>query len=224
MGHACRRIRGRYPSPVIVVVGAVHAQDRAGVVEPGGLTARIAVGAAAAGRPVELVSRVGDDPAGDAVLLGLARAGVRHVATLRDGGRATTVAAVPEDGVDPLDDGVVDGEGTGRTSDLGAALDRNDLGLALRYLPEISVIVLVHPTGRDVLAEALDGARYAGAHLVVVASPADGTPDTPPGAALVIEAPPDADAVGELIGRYAAAVDGGTTPADAFASTFAVDA
>ena len=51
---------------------------------PAGLACGIALAAAAHGAAVELVGRTGDDPAGDALLIALAHAGVGHVARLRD--------------------------------------------------------------------------------------------------------------------------------------------
>ena len=45
--------------------------------------ATVAMAVAAAGGRVELVGSVGDDAAGDAVAIGLARAGVGHAALLR---------------------------------------------------------------------------------------------------------------------------------------------
>ena len=52
---------------------------------------------------VQLVGRVGEDPAGEATLLALARDGIGHVATLRDPARPTpalaaAVTAGPEPG------------------------------------------------------------------------------------------------------------------------------
>src|SRR4051812_42332685 len=63
---------------------------------PDGMAARIAIAAATAGAAVELVGRVGDDPTGDALVLALSRAGVGHVAVLRDSGRETPVVQAPE--------------------------------------------------------------------------------------------------------------------------------
>lgn len=56
-----------------------------------GLAAQIAVAAAARGAPVELVGKLGDDPAGDATLFALTRAGVGHAAILRDAVRPTPI-------------------------------------------------------------------------------------------------------------------------------------
>ena len=56
--------------------------------------------AAAPRAAVEIVGRVGDDPDGDALMIALARAGVGHVAVLRDPARrrrSCRRAAVPDD-------------------------------------------------------------------------------------------------------------------------------
>src|SRR5665811_1189252 len=71
--------------------------------DAGGLAAGIARAAAAAGAEVQLIGKVGDDPAGDAVLLALARGGVGHIALLRDAGRATPVASPVDIEVDPVE-------------------------------------------------------------------------------------------------------------------------
>src|SRR5450756_2135177 len=75
----------------------------AAAVDAGGLAAGIARAAAAAGAEVQLIGKVGDDPAGDAVLLALARGGVGHIALLRDAGRATPVASPVDIEVDPVE-------------------------------------------------------------------------------------------------------------------------
>ena len=46
------------------------------------------------------------------------------------------------------------------------SLDPADVGLALRYLSDYRVIVLIHPTGQEMVAEASAAAGWAGAHLV----------------------------------------------------------
>jgi hypothetical protein len=64
-------------------------------------------------------------------------------------------------------------------------------------------------------------AGWAGGHLVVVLDPAiDGTtPADLPADALVLAVDGTATGLGDPIGRYAAAVDAGQVPADAFALT-----
>ncbi len=89
---------------MIVVVGnpVWRAAEPAG---PAGRACDIAVEAARRGTSVELVGRTGDDPAGDALLLALGRAGVGHVAMLRDPSRATPIAAPAAEDAEDEDDG-----------------------------------------------------------------------------------------------------------------------
>ena len=203
---------------MIVVIGAVFARGTTAELVPGGLAAGIALAAASAEARVELVARIGDDPAGDAVLLAFAAAGVGHVATLRDPARATPIAPAEVDAID-LDPDVaaeVDTPATAVPPDGAPTLDSGDVDLALRYLSDYRVIVVVHPTDA-VLPEVIAAADYAGAHLVVVADPDGAAPDALPTAALVVEASDDAAGFGDLLGRNAAAVDRGEAPATAFA-------
>ena len=72
----------------------------AAAVDAGGLAAGIARAAAAAGAEVQLIGKVGDDPAGDAVLLALARGGVGHRPgherwRTHDGEHAISLAGAP---------------------------------------------------------------------------------------------------------------------------------
>jgi hypothetical protein len=160
---------------------------------PGASAVAIAARAAAAGATVEAVGIVPDDSDGDRRLLQLSRAGVRHAAVLRE----------PE-------------------RDLEAA----DLELALRYLPDIRVIVVVTMPPALVRA-ASDHAGWSGTELIVVqrsgrgdATEALKLPETLD-AAIVLEAPAsdrDSSFAG-LVGMFAARLDNGATPADAWAAT-----
>src|ERR1041384_5128938 len=80
----------RYAPAVIVVIGdgLVFSPDAAGERVTGRLAA-IARAATQAGGAVQLVSKVGDDEAGEAVVLGLGRQAIGHVALLRDAASAT---------------------------------------------------------------------------------------------------------------------------------------
>lgn len=203
---------------MIVIIGAVTGEAGPDAVVPAGLAVAIGRAAVSAGSTVELVARIGDDPAGDAVLLAIAAAGIGHVATLRDPARATVV-------LPPIDDEAIDPEAEppddpGSGSPSGPTLDGADVGLALRYLTDHRIIVVVHPSAA-VLGEAVAAAAYAGAHLVVVTDPMtdpDAGPPMPEDA-LVLAADIGATGVGATIGRYAAAVDGGAAPAAAFTTT-----
>lgn len=195
--------------------------------EPDGLAPAIASAAAAAGARVELISKAGDDPEGDAVLLALARDGVGHVATLRDPSRLTPVRASPDEPTDPATDGAehegqadspdaADGPDAAAPADLRPTLDAADISLALRYLTDFGVLVAVHPAA-DLLAEAVSAAGWAGARLVVVLEPDGDVPADVPTDALVVAArADDMEGVGARIGRYAAALSRGDDAAAAY--------
>jgi hypothetical protein len=200
---------------MIVVVGSVGAQQRGARWVPAGVAARVALAAAGESQRVELVARIGDDATGDAVLLALTGAGVGHVASLRDAAHDTAVLPGTDEPVDPDEDG---GSGGPIADAIPGRLDAADVGLALRYLPEIGVVVLVHPTGPDVIAEAVAGAGYASAPLIVLVEPG-AEPDPLPASALVLEVEPDAEAVADAVGRYAAALEAGQDASAAFTAT-----
>lgn len=202
---------------VIVVIGAVVGRRRGSHgVAPAGPTAGVAIAAAAAGSTVEIVARVGDDTPGDAVVLALAQSGVGHVATIRDAGQRTPVLPDDADHADPGADGTQADTRAAEAAE-APALDAADVGLALRYLSDYRVIVLVHPKGPGVVAEVSAAAGWAGAHLVVVTTADHPASDVPDGA-LVITADHDAESVAALLGQYAAAVDRGEEPANAYAA------
>jgi hypothetical protein len=104
---------------------------------------------------------------------------------------------------------------------IGSTLEAADLELALRYLPDYRVVILAQSLDEPALAAARDAARWAGAHVIELTAP--GTDATTLDDATVLEAPAE-DAEGafaSLVGRYAAALDGGTQPAEAFAAASA---
>lgn len=219
----------RYASGVIVVIGALGLRGSLEEPEPDGLAPAIACAAAAAGARVELISKAGDDPAGDAVLLALARAGVGHVATLRDPSRLTPVRAQTDEPTDPAADegteGPTEAGGDGESgavaeqdppANLRPTLDAADVSLALRYLTDFEVLVTVHPSS-ELLAEAVSATGWTGARLVVVLEPEGDVPTGVPGDALVVAAAADdAEGVGARIGRYAAALSRGDDAAAAY--------
>ena len=176
---------------MIVVVGNPIARTSPAGTIADGTAAAVAMSAAAAGAGVQLVARVVDDAAGDAMLQHLANAGVSHVATLRQ----------------PATDG-------------GPVIEAADLELALRYLTEVGVLVLVaHDPG--LVAVAVESAAWNHAALVVILP--RGAPiatDLPPEATVL--AAPDTDpdgAFGSIVGAYAAALDRGVDAATAFKTT-----
>jgi sugar/nucleoside kinase (ribokinase family) len=200
---------------VIVVIGRVLGRSDGAATVPAGFAAAVASTAAREGSRVEVVSRVGDDDVGDAVLIGLARAGVGHVATLRDAGRRTPLLAPQDEAHTPTDDGDLVSED--EASDGGPVLDAADAGLALRYLADYRVIVLAHQLDPDLIGEVASAARWAGAHLVIVTPPGVTQAETLPDSALVVAAEPDAEEIAARLGAYAAAIDGGREPDTAYA-------
>jgi len=209
---------------VIVVIGGLGLRGSVEEPEPDGLAPAIAVAAAEAGSRVELISKAGDDPAGDAVLLALAGAGVGHVATLRDPSRFTPVRAQPDEPTDPATDEATEATATAAdgtaedppNADLRPTLDAADVSLALRYLTDFGVLVAVHPSS-ELLAEAVSAAGWASARLVVVLESEGDVPDGMPADALVVAAAADdAEGVGARIGRYAAALSRGDDAAAAY--------
>jgi sugar/nucleoside kinase (ribokinase family) len=219
---------------VIVVIGSPlylpGSDDRPS--SAAGMAVGIAAAAAALDHEVQLVGRVGEDPAGDATLLALARSGIGHVAMLRDPAHPTAAVVpgpVETDDLAILDDPTIleepagDGPGPAGVGPLGTAtLDRDDVELALRYLGGASVIVVAEPLDPAALDVVSEATAYAGATLVLLleddASLPPGTDD-----AIVLGAPrDDRDGVfARTVGEFAAALDAGTDPASALESAVA---
>ena len=209
---------------VIVVVGNPVAMRRTTSLEldAGGPAVAIARSAVAHGSAVQLVGRIGDDPAGDGVVGALARRGIGHAALARVAGFATPVAEEPSgptDEIDPFgDDGTTGVREPRPAVAAGTELDAGDLDLALRYLGSFTAIVLTGGLSGEAFRAAFDAVGYAGAALVVIREPGAGALDVPADA-LVLEAPPTADgeaSFASLVGRLAAALDRGIAPRAAF--------
>ncbi len=205
---------------MIVVVGSPLGRETKEGIVASGVAATIARVAAASGAEVQLVGKVGEGTAGDAVLLSLAQWNVGHVAMLRDASTLTPVAPIVLDAEAVLDAPSDDGSAVAVAHPpLTPVLDSGDLQLALRYLPDYRVVVVA-----DVLDEAARGSvvaatRWAGAQLIVVV-PFRSTVSNLPDDATVLESPaidPDG-AFATVVGGYAAALDRGASPAEAFAS------
>jgi len=157
----------------------------------GGLAVGIALAAAEAGARVELVGKVGDDAAGDMIAVELERAGVGHAALLRDPSAATPSVA----------------------KDQALPLARQDVELALRYLVDFRVIVAADPVSDPVAEAVAEAAHYGGAHLVVIG----GEGAAVDGAVSNLRAPRgDEGPFATFVGRYAAHLDAGRDPGDAF--------
>ncbi len=200
---------------MIVVVGSLAWRD-APEPSPAGRAPEIAVAAAARGAHVEVVGRVGDDRVGDALVIALNGAGVGHAAVLRDPVHGTPVLAPPsaDEDPDPFSDdvpGPVPSAG-------GPRLEPADVSLRLSYLTSFAVLVVADDVPAAALPACVDGAQFAGAHLVLLVPPGRRPPGTLPVDATVLAAPDVADdgAFAALVGAYAAAVDAGEPPAAAF--------
>ena len=210
---------------MIVIVGSPVARPRDGGLDAAGLAAAIGRDAARSGAAVEVVGRVGEDAAGDAVLLDLAAAGIGHVAVLRESGRLTPAEAPPvgeavvPDGPDPgtvllADEAQADPE---PDAEAGLSMDAADLQLALRYLPDYRVVIVADDLDPAALATVVAAAGWAGAHLIVLVA-AGRPPDGLPLDATVLERPrhdPDG-AFAQVVASYAVALDQGREPAAAF--------
>lgn len=213
---------------MIVVIGTSSLQGSGVEARAGGLAAQVAAAAAAAGSRVEFIGKIGDDPAGDELLLAFARGSIGHVAMLRDVAHSTArVAAHPATGAEGSDPADPD-ENFGADPLLemveGPVLEATDIDLALRYLPDYRVIVVAHPTTQALVDVAADAAGWASAQLVVLVDP-DGPTIEATAAGLVLAVDRRAgDGIGPLIGRYAAQIDAGIAPATAFDATLAAAA
>jgi sugar/nucleoside kinase (ribokinase family) len=208
---------------VIVVVGSPLVGLTDSRLRAAGLATGIARAAASAGSEVQVVGKVGEDPGGDAILLDLATGDVGHVAILRDPSRST-----PATGPAPVDEPAFDDDdGDRRNADdadrmttlSGLSLEAADIELALRYLPDYRVLVVADSLAESSLRVAAAAAAWNGAALVIIV-PAGSTQAAAGDDATVIEAPPDDpdDAFAGIVGAYAAAIDRGEEPAEAFAS------
>ena len=208
---------------MIVVIGSPLGRlDDRGAVVAAGSAARIALAAASAGRTVQLVGRIGDDPIADGILLDLTRGGVGHVAILRDAACATPLEAPagPEVGDDAGAADVVEQDVAG-----GLALEPADVDLGLRYLTAFEVVVSADPSQTGLTEVVAEAALWAGARLVLVVEPGAPVADPLPPDVIVFEAPasdPDG-AFATLVGSFLAALDDGTEPEDALRASIAAE-
>jgi hypothetical protein len=214
---------------VIVIVGAL-AWRAAPSAAPAGRACGIALAAAGRGASVELVGRVGEDQAGEDLLIALAKAGVGHAAVLRDPARPTPVLPALAPPSQDDDEAVRLDEPMPVESPpavaAGPRLDGADIDLAVKYLAPTGVMVVADDVPAHVLAAAVDAGTYAETRLVVLLPPgalaAGSVPVGLPEDATVLAAPDaGADETGAfevLVGAYAAALDGGADPAAAFAA------
>ncbi len=178
---------------MIVVLGR-PGLSRQGALD--GTCARIALTALHAGGDVEVVGSVGDDADGDAAVTLMGSLGIGHAAVLRDPAGVT-----PHEGeIGPL-----------------PRLDAADIDLGLKYIAECQVLVVADPLDTEAMRVAADAATYHRAALVVLTPEGGEQPSLMTDEATLLEVPAeDGGAFAELVGRYAAALDGGRAPADAW--------
>jgi hypothetical protein len=212
---------------MIVVIGCPIGRLADGAIVAAGMSSGVALSAAGAGRGVQLVGRVGDDPTADAIVLDLARGGVGHVALLRDGTRATPLEPAAPDGTE-IDD--AEEAGVAEAADLpvappGPPLDAADVDLGLRYLTEFAVLVIADPVDAATIATVSEAAGWVDARLIVVVPHDAPVPDGLPADAVVFEAPEaDPDGVfATLVGHFAAGLDDGADPEAAFRASIGSD-
>jgi hypothetical protein len=95
-------------------------------------------------------------------------------------------------------------------------LEAEDVELALRYLPQASVIVLADSLPEATVEAGIQGAAFAEARLVVLVPAGGAAPSVPP-ETTVLEAPQEDDgSFGRLVGTFAGALEAGVDPAAAF--------
>jgi len=173
----------------------------------------IAAAASAGGASVQLVGKVGDDPAGDAVLVALGRAGVAHAAIMRDPTRATPAVTLRDEAEDEFTQLDTTPGSLAAPSSL-LLLDPVDLALALGYLNGFGVLVVADPLGAASIVVAAEAAAYAGAALVVLVAAGTSGTDIPIEATVIAVPDEDPDGVfARTVGAFAAALDAGDAPA-----------
>lgn len=221
---------------MIAIIGLpFYATAADGTGRAGGLAVDVALAARRRGAGVELLGKVGDDGAGDEVVLALGSAGIGHAAMLRDPAHPTPVlaAAVGDEAASPEPTGPDEAAGLlgeARTvdeppaarllpEDPGArpSLDEGDVDLALRYLPGARVIVACDLLPGPAVDVVVRDASYSGAALVLLVRPGAEVPPSA-GEAIVLELPDrDDGSFANLVGFLAAALEAGGEPSAAFA-------
>jgi hypothetical protein len=107
----------------------------------------------------------------------------------------------------------------------GPTLEAADVDLGLRYLTEFSVVVLAEPADPGIVTVVSDAARWGEARMILVVGAGHGAPDGLPADVVVFEAPatdPDG-AFASMVGTFAAALDDGLEPGEAFRGSIATD-
>jgi len=212
---------------VIVVIGSPVAVRRGKRILPAGRPVALAEAVKAAGGEAQLVGKVADDLAGDAIVIDLGRRGIGHAALARAESGLTpsgTIATEDDDESEPLDGAdapaVEAAEEAppatpGAALPNGIALDAADVKLALGYLPEIGAIVVGAPLADDAARVVAEAAAYHEVPLVVLVEPGAATPPAF-GSAIVLEAPEAEESFDRLVGAFAVRLERGAEAADAF--------
>jgi hypothetical protein len=141
---------------------------------------------------------------------------------LRDPTRATPeTAEVDPDSADPAEAAPFEdlsGEPEPGGTFAAPTLEPADIELALRYLPDYRVLVIADSLLPEALQVVVAASRWSGAALILVVPSGSDPIDIPD--ATILEAPADDpdDAFASVVGGYAAALDRGEEPAEAFAT------
>jgi hypothetical protein len=151
-------------------------------------------------------------------VIALAHAGVGHAAVLRDPARATPRLTAPPEPPEP--DALDEDPSPDAAAGAGPAprLEPADVSLALSYLTAFSVLVVADDVPADVLPAALDGAGFAGAHVVLLLGQGTPAPDGlgPVSTVLAVPGEGDEGAFATVVGVYAEGLAAGLDPATAF--------
>ncbi len=190
---------------------------------PAGRSVGVAQAVHQAGGEVQLVGKVGEDLAGDAIVLELGRRGIGHAALARAGSgltpkgtiAPTDVDAEPDPRAPGADDGATDEEPAGQPAlPEGLPLDAADLKVALGYLPDIGAIVVATPLADDAAKVVAEAAAYHDAPLVSVVEPSGRTPPAFANA-IVLEASASEQSFDRLVGAFAVRLASGANASDA---------
>jgi hypothetical protein len=212
---------------VVVVIGSPVAVLAGKRILPAGRSVAVAEAVRHAGGDVQLVGKVAEDLAGDAIVLDLGRRGIGHAALARAESGLTPKGTVPA----PESDDAAEGEPGAEVAQLdedrpahpaeaaaalpdGLPLDAGDLKLALGYLQDVGAIVVAAPLGDDAASVVAESAAYHGAPLVVLVAPGAAAA-RPLSDAIVLEAPNDEDSFARLVGAYAVRLEAGADARDA---------
>jgi hypothetical protein len=220
---------------VIVVIGSPVAVRAGKRLFPAGRSLTVAEAVKSAGGETQIIGKVADDLAGDAIVVELGRRGIGHAALARTGER-TPIADGPQAAADALEatdpltaaelldatngtsepsEATSPGAAPGKPPPDGLALEPADLKLALGYLPDIGVIVVAAPLADDAAKVVADSAAYNSVPLVALVEPGGSVPAAF-GGAIVLEVPPEAaESFDRLVGAFATRLERGAEAGDA---------